>query len=150
MDAVASLACHSIPSWQGRVSGKITRAFNLHLQLGESTWCCQTFDFMISPTSLQLGVYFEKDKSFGKNTVRINLRVPNFQKFPGGACPQTPLAIACFACWLCFAQYIEATITHPHIVWPDHLKIASYAPDIYSVTISWTYETRRSHSHICK
>ena len=114
MDAVASLACHSIPSWQGRVSGKITRAFNLHLQLGESTWCCQTFDFMISPTSLQLGVYFEKDKSFGKNTVRINLRVPNCQKFPGGACPQTPLAIACFACWLCFAQYIEATITHPH------------------------------------
>ena len=103
-----------IPSWQGRVSGKITRAFNLHLQLGESTWCCQTFDFMISPTSLQLGVYFEKDKSFGKNTVRINLRVPNFQKFPGGACPQTLLAIACFACWLCFAQYIEATITHPH------------------------------------
>ena len=63
MDAVASLACHSIPSWQGRVSGKVTRAFNLPLQLGESTWCCQTFDFMISPSSLQLGVYFEKDKS---------------------------------------------------------------------------------------
>ena len=30
MDAVVSLARHSIPSWQGRVSGKITR-FNLHL-----------------------------------------------------------------------------------------------------------------------
>ena len=21
------------------------------------------------------------------------------------ACPQTPLALACFACWLCFAQH---------------------------------------------
>ena len=37
-----------------------------------------------------------------------------FQKFPGGACPQTPLVPACFACWeVCFAhlyptdQYLE-------------------------------------------
>ena len=28
---------------------------------------------------------------------RIDLRVPKIQKFPGGACPQTPLAAAPFA-----------------------------------------------------
>ena len=28
-----------------------------------------------------------------------------FQNFPGGACPQTPLVPACFACWeVCFAH----------------------------------------------
>ena len=29
---------------------------------------------------------------------KSSLLVPNFQNFPGGACPQTPLALACFAC----------------------------------------------------
>ena len=27
-----------------------------------------------------------------KHGLRSDLRVPNFKKFPGGACPQTPLA----------------------------------------------------------
>ena len=31
-----------------------------------------------------------------KITLRCNLRAPNFEKFPGGACPQTPLASACY------------------------------------------------------
>ena len=54
---VVGMSLH--PSWQGHVSGKITPAFNLHLQLGESTWRCQRFDFIINPTT------FPK-RTFGK------------------------------------------------------------------------------------
>ena len=31
-----------------------------------------------------------------KNALKFNLRESNFSKFSGGACPQTPLALACF------------------------------------------------------
>ena len=33
-----------------------------------------------------------------KNALRCNLRASIFQNFPGGACPQTPLEGACYAC----------------------------------------------------
>ena len=39
-----------------------------------------------------------KSTLLDKNVLRYNLRAPIFQKFPGGACPQTPLAGACYAC----------------------------------------------------
>ena len=33
-----------------------------------------------------------------KNALRCNFRASIFQNFPGGACPQTPLEGACYAC----------------------------------------------------
>ena len=33
-----------------------------------------------------------------ENGLRLHLRASIFQNFPGGACPQTPLALACYAC----------------------------------------------------
>ena len=38
-----------------------------------------------------------------ENALTCNLRACNFQNFLGGM-PPDPLVIACFACWLCFAQ----------------------------------------------
>ena len=38
------------------------------------------------------------DDNFTSKCTRFNLREPIFQTFPGGACPQTPLNLACFAC----------------------------------------------------
>ena len=40
----------------------------------------------------------------GLNVTKSSILVSIFQNFPGGACPQTPLALACFACWVCFAH----------------------------------------------
>ena len=33
-----------------------------------------------------------------QNGLRSNLRASNFSKFPGGACPQTPLVLHAYAC----------------------------------------------------
>ena len=43
---------------------------------------------------------------FSENGLRFHLRASIFQNFPGGAYPQTPLALACYACRLCFVQYL--------------------------------------------
>ena len=35
--------------------------------------------------------------NYCKNTIKINISVASFQKFPGGM-PPDPLALACYAC----------------------------------------------------
>ena len=40
-----------------------------------------------------------------KNCHKNQSQSIQFSKFFWGGMPQTPLAIACFACWLCFAQH---------------------------------------------
>ena len=47
------------------MSGKITRAFNLHLQLGESTWRCQRLDFSRDKPNQLATLSFPK-QTFGK------------------------------------------------------------------------------------
>ena len=48
-----------------------------------------------------------------KHGLRSDLRAPNFKNFPGGTCPQTPLAGAHFQAY-----------AHPSSQWPYRSKIA--------------------------
>ena len=62
-------------------------------------------------------------------TSKFNLRAAKFQKFPGGHASMP----ACYASWLCFAQHltkcnIQPIICKSVIIWPDQIKVASYAP----------------------
>ena len=45
------------------------------------------------------------------NVTKFNLRASIFLNFPGGM-PPAPLKLACYTCWLCFAQYLTLLITH--------------------------------------
>ena len=61
---------------------------------------------------------------FSENGLRFHLRASIFQNFPGGACPQTPLALTCYACLLCtiFTELFIRNCTkgpHSYNVWPN-------------------------------
>ena len=59
----------------------------------------------------------EQAKTCASNIVetalRFNLRVSYFSKFPGGACPQTPLEGLCFA-----LRSVLHTLSYTNILWP--------------------------------
>ena len=69
---------------------------------------------------------------FASECTRINLRECNFQKFPGGACPQTPLEWACFACQFCFAKLYM----HSYFLVTPPLRNPVSAPVIHTLTNS--------------
>ena len=83
------------------------------------------------------------------NAPKFNLWVPAFPTFPGGMPPNT-LALACFACWLYFAQYIVIAYVSTFSIYSkvrcleilsDQFKIASSAPAIGSY--SWSVWLKR-------
>ena len=76
-----------------------------------------------------------------------------FFKLFGGGMPPIPLALACLAFWLCFAQYrypvSMGSYIFPYIqncpeILPDQCKIASSAPDI-ALNLASCYISHLSH-----
>ena len=68
---------------------------------------CRRLDFT-DTLALEIDMHYMLMIFCLQNSLRFNLRASIFL----GGMPPDPLALACYACWLCFTQLHIATITH--------------------------------------
>jgi len=136
------LSCHwhATPSHHGKeihvhMSGKITRelvakyvAFN-HSSLSVTLYFKCNLWYILK---------YKSSWSFDKNTSKINLRIPNFQNFPGGHAPRPPsnsMLHMLVVLRTTLINLLKQLALHILIVWLDHFKIASYTPEILMVEL---------------
>ena len=75
---------------------------------------CASCVAVISGSSVQSLLYLQKLVAYWpKHGLRSDIRVPNFENFHRGACPQTPLGLSLFT-----------------PLWPYQSKIAGSGPDL--------------------
>jgi len=109
--------------------GKITREFLAKYVAFNHSSLSVTLCFK---RNLRYILKYKSSWSFNKNTSRIDLRIPNFQNFPGGHVPRPPsnsMLRMLFVLCTTLINLLKQPL-HILIVWLDHLKIASYAPKL--------------------